>query len=94
MITRIVKMTFAVDHIHHFETAFATKEEQIRAYPGCLEMKIYCCSADPRLRFTISRWESETALDNYRHSQLFRTTWAQVKQWFEAPAEAWTLENG
>lgn len=93
MITRLVKMTFAEDKLLLFEAAFAEKEELIRAFPGCMEMRIYRAAADPRLRFTISHWESESDLQNYRKSELFRSTWSEVKQWFEAPAEAWTLEH-
>jgi heme-degrading monooxygenase HmoA len=93
MITRLVKMTFAPEMLQLFEAAFANKEELIRAYPGCLEMNIYRSASDPRLRFTISRWENETALEDYRKSELFRSTWSEVKQWFDAPAEAWTLES-
>jgi heme-degrading monooxygenase HmoA len=41
---------------------------------------------------TYSHWTGEEALDNYRHSELFRVTWAKTKQLFADRPEAWSLD--
>jgi heme-degrading monooxygenase HmoA len=47
----------------------------------------------PEVFFTYSHWESVEALENYRHSELFRTTWTKAKPLFAAKAEAWSTNQ-
>ncbi len=42
--------------------------------------------------FTFSIWDSQAALDTYRHSELFRDTWAKTKALFAEKAEAWSVK--
>jgi heme-degrading monooxygenase HmoA len=42
--------------------------------------------------FTLSIWDDETALEAYRQSELFQTTWAKTKVLFAEKAEAWSVE--
>ncbi len=42
--------------------------------------------------FTYSYWESEAHLNTYRHSDLFRETWAKTKVLFADKPEAWSIE--
>ena len=48
---------------------------------------------DPNLFFTYSHWENETALNNYRDSDLFQSIWPTIKPWFSQKAEAWSTEK-
>lgn len=43
--------------------------------------------------FTLSHWESEENLEQYRQSELFKSTWAKTKVLFREKAQAWTLEE-
>jgi heme-degrading monooxygenase HmoA len=43
--------------------------------------------------FTISQWESEEALNNYRHSEFFKQTWVKTKALFQERAEAYSLSS-
>jgi len=47
-------------------------------------------SNNPNLHFTISLWDSEKDIDNYRKSALFAGIWATVKPWFSNKAQAWS----
>ena len=45
--------------------------------------------------FTYSIWDNEEALNNYRHSELFKNTWAKTKILFDGKPEAWsTISRG
>ena len=91
MITRIVKMTFATDKTAQFESVFLEKQKHIAVFPGCSEVALRKDVNNNHIYFTISMWESESALNEYRNSKLFAETWTTVKQWFAAKAEAWSL---
>ncbi len=43
--------------------------------------------------FTYSHWESEAALETYRHSELFAEVWAATKVLFNAKPEAWSVQR-
>jgi hypothetical protein len=42
--------------------------------------------------FTYSIWSDETALENYRHSEVFKGIWAKTKILFNEKPEAWSME--
>jgi heme-degrading monooxygenase HmoA len=42
--------------------------------------------------FTFSIWENEEALENYRQSELFRSTWSKTKVLFSDKPNAWTVD--
>ncbi len=92
MIRRIVKMTFREGTEEEFLALFARKEAAIRAFAGCRHLELLRNRHAPNVFFTLSLWDSEEALENYRQSQLFRQTWAQTRALFAARAEAWTLD--
>jgi len=92
MIKRIVKMTFRAEESENFEKIFEARKEKIRSFPGCLQLELVR-EKDAHVFFTISIWNDPADLENYRHSELFKTTWSVVKPMFEARAEAWTTET-
>jgi len=93
MIKRIVKMTFREDAVQTFRAdVFEHSKDRIRAFPGCLHMELLQNLKQPNVLFTLSFWENEEALEAYRQSELFQTTWAKTKVLFAEKAEAWSLE--
>ena len=93
MITRIVKMTFRADKFAAFEDTFYKTQPAIRNFEGCLGVELHKDISNSSVYFTISRWESSDALENYRASEFFKSTWTKVKPMFIERAQAWTLEH-
>lgn len=93
MIVRGVKMTFKAEHVGRFQELFAGWEKKIRSFPGCRYLELLHDVNDPRVFFTYSHWEGETDLEAYRRSEVFASVWPTVKELFDAPAEAWTLDR-
>ena len=91
MIVRIVKMQFNANFVEEFKILFKGVNEKIAGFEGCEGVKLLQHETDLSIFFTISNWESAQHLDNYRNSELFKTTWAKVKPNFSAKAEAWSL---
>ncbi|GAB4499735.1 MAG: putative quinol monooxygenase [Saprospiraceae bacterium] len=93
MIKRIVKMTFREDAVKTFlDDVFEHSKDHIRAFPGCRHMELLQSLKKPNVLFTLSFWENEEALEAYRQSELFQTTWAKTKVLFADKAEAWSLK--
>jgi quinol monooxygenase YgiN len=93
MIKRIVKMTFREEATQTFlDDVFEKSKDRIRASPGCRHMELLRQIGQPNVLFTLSIWDNEAALEAYRQSELFQTTWAKTKILFAEKAEAWSLE--
>ena len=90
MITRIVRMEFHPDRVDDFLKVFEANKNRIAGYPGCLRLELHRNISEPQILYTISRWISEDALNDYRASELFLSTWKQTKIHFAAPAQAWS----
>ncbi len=93
MITRIVKMRFQPDGVEEFLDIFKGSQERIRAFPGCHQVILYRDKRDRNTFFTYSLWETEEALERYRESELFRSTWKKTKKLFAEKPAAWSLEE-
>jgi len=93
MIVRIVKLTFRKEEIETFKQVLQESKEQIRAFPGVLHLQMLQSADDPCIFFTYSHWENAQALENYRHSDLFKSTWAKTKPLFAEKAEAWSTNQ-
>lgn len=89
-ITRLVKLSFSEHYMNTFMESFEKKKQQILSYEGCLTVELYRDSVDNGLCFTVSTWKSEAALEAYRQSDWFQSTWKEVKQHFTDKPEAWT----
>jgi quinol monooxygenase YgiN len=85
-------MTFRPDTVADFLAIFEEVKEKIRSVEGCTQMDLYRQIDKPEVLFTISVWTGEQALEAYRQSALFTTTWSRVKPLFAAPAQAWSLQ--
>jgi len=91
--TRVVKMEFEKEHIATFLNNFELVKEQIRNFPGCLYLELWRDKTDDSIFFTHSKWSSETDLENYRHSELFKGVWATTKPMFRSKAQAWSVDS-
>ena len=93
MLTRVVKMTFLPEFTSEFTAVFKEVQPKIAASMGCGGVTLLQDKTDATIFFTISYWDDDDALNNYRHSELFTITWARIKPHFAARAEAWSLLN-
>lgn len=90
MIVRIVKMTFQKEKVEQFKQVFESSKDNIRNFPGVLYLELLQDDQDPCIFCTYSHWESANDLENYRHSELFKSTWAKTKPLFKSKAIAWS----
>ncbi len=90
-LTRVVKLTLDPKYIQEFKNVFSAHKQHIAAMGGCISLQAFQDNKEPHIFFTISQWESEHALDNYRYSDFFKTLWATVKPMFTAKAMAHSL---
>jgi len=93
MFVRIVKMSFAEENIAQFLANFETVKHKIRNFEGCKFLELYRDKHNTNIFFTYSYWNTETDLNNYRHSELFKGIWAETKQMFNAKPEAWSVNK-
>lgn len=92
MIKRIVKMTFQANQVDTFLTIFEEKKKHIRAFPGCHHLELFQDIHCPEIFFTYSYWDHEAALNAYRHSDLFKSTWKDTKTLFADKPVAWSVQ--
>jgi heme-degrading monooxygenase HmoA len=92
MIKRLVKLTFQADKTTDFKDIFEISKAKIRTMEGCLHLELLQDINNPAIFFTLSHWDTEGALNRYRHSDLFKTTWTKTKILFADKPRAWTTE--
>lgn len=93
MLVRIVKMSFQPEKIGEFLANFDANKEKIRAFEGCNFLELYRDKNNNNIFFTYSYWNGEAALENYRHSELFKEVWANTKVLFNDKPEAWSVDK-
>ncbi len=93
MLVRIVKMTFDPEKIMDFQAFFEEKKTLIRSFEGNKLLELYQDKAAPEIFFTYSYWENEEALENYRHSEVFKNIWSETKKMFAGKPEAWSVDK-
>ncbi|MEP5254980.1 MAG: antibiotic biosynthesis monooxygenase family protein [Winogradskyella arenosi] len=93
MLVRIVKMSFEPSNIEEFLTNFDQVKDKIRHFEGCNFLELYRDQQEPYIFFTYSYWDSETHLNQYRHSDLFKGVWSKTKPLFNAKPEAWSVDK-
>jgi len=93
MITRIVKLTFKEEHISKFKDIWNQSRAKIAGFEGCHFVEMLQSKHSDNICFTYSIWDSEDALNYYRHSELFKNTWAKTKVLFDDKPEAWSTES-
>ena len=93
MFVRIVKMSFEENQIEAFLENFHENKNEIRNFEGCQFLELYRDKDNTNVFFTYSYWDSETDLNNYRHSELFKSVWAKTKPLFNDKPEAWSVNK-
>jgi quinol monooxygenase YgiN len=93
MLIRIVRMTFQPDKTEEFRQIFEESKHLIRAREGCLYLELWQDIQQPHVFVTHSHWTSEEALNAYRDSELFRTTWQKTKALFADRAQAFSVTS-
>ncbi len=93
MIKRLVRLEFQEAFIQDFKFVYEKHLVYMKSLPSCQSLDFYNERGNPHIFFTISVWESEEALDNYRSSEYFRDIWGRIKPWFQAKPQAWTLDK-
>jgi len=93
MIIRIVKMSFKEDKVQEFIEDFKNNRDKIMAFDGCELLDLLEVKGDKNIYMTYSYWRDEESLENYRHSDLFKSVWLPTKEKFSERAEAWTMER-
>lgn len=90
MIERIVRMSFETTSIQDFLQVFERSKKAIAVFPGCKGLRLLKDLHHDHVFLTYSYWDSEDDLNAYRHSELFKTTWAQTKILFNQKPIAWS----
>ncbi|MFD1144930.1 putative quinol monooxygenase [Larkinella insperata] len=93
MLVRIVRMAFQEGKTSEFLALFDASKQRIRAFPGCRHLELLRDLDQPTVYVTYSHWESPEALEQYRRSDLFITTWAATKALFADRPAAFSLET-
>ena len=92
MVTRLVRMNFKEEHVEAFLSVFGANKNFIASFPGCISLQLKRDINTPTIFFTISEWNSEADLENYRKSDLFKGVWGKTKVLFKEKPEAWTIQ--
>lgn len=89
MLLRTVRMTFMPDRVDAFlGEIFLPSAPLIRAFSGCRHLELWRDTRYPNILTTFSQWDDSEALERYRESELFRSTWARTTPMFAAPPVA------
>ena len=86
-------MTFERDKLEDFQRIFERSKEVIENFEGCLYVELCRDVNQDNVFFTYSRWTNSEALDIYRNSQFFKSTWKSTKALFSEKAEAFSLHT-
>lgn len=93
MLVRIVKLSLEPSRIEEFLSNFESQKKNIRGFEGCDFLELYRDKHNTNIFFTYSYWQTETHLENYRHSDLFKGIWAKTKPMFNGKPEAWSVDK-
>jgi len=91
MVIRIVRMHFTEAGVDEFLEIFNANKTAIRNFAGCTHLELLK-DADSEFVFTtLSHWQDERSLENYRKSELFSSVWGRVKTLFAERTQAFSL---
>jgi quinol monooxygenase YgiN len=91
MLVRIVRMQFDAEKVEDFKKMFNETYSRIRNFKGCRFLELYTDEDEPNVFYTMSKWDDVNKLEEYRHSELFRETWAITKTYFSGVPVAYSL---
>ena len=90
MIHRIVKMKFKPEFSDEFSDFIPSMVNKIASFEGCSKVEILRDVKNENIFFTCSYWNSESDIENYKYSELFKDVWAKTKKMFAEKAQAWS----
>lgn len=94
MITRIVRLTLKDESSQNdFRALYASRNPMNRGVSGCLEVKIMKDINENNVYYTVSKWTTNEALENYRSSAYFKETWPMVKSTLASKTKVFTMEE-
>ncbi|MCY4172169.1 MAG: antibiotic biosynthesis monooxygenase [Bacteroidetes bacterium] len=88
MLLRLVRLTVQSDAGPLFLERFETIAPRIRQASGCLRLELWVDNTCHTTFTTYSEWDSESSLNAYIKSDVFKENWRLVKPLFAAPAVA------
>lgn len=86
-------MSFKPSEIEVFLEHFNKNKKHIRNFDGCRLLELYRDKSQTHVFFTYSHWLSETHLEAYRQSELFKGVWTKTKPLFNDKPEAWSVNH-
>jgi heme-degrading monooxygenase HmoA len=84
-------MHFTEAGIDEFLTIFNTHKHAIRNFPGCSHLELLKDADNEFVFTTLSYWNDEQCLADYRKSELFASVWGTVKTLFSERTQAFSL---
>lgn len=93
MIRRVVRLTLQEDKAQDFIDFVEPRVASIRGFEGCEGLEFLQDTNEANVFYTISLWQSEDALNNYRSSELFGSIWPVVKPWFKNKALTYSMNK-
>lgn len=84
-------MEFDPDKLKDFHQVFEQAKNKIAAFEGCHHLELCRDASQANVLYTFSHWTDQEALERYRHSELFKTTWSQTKVLFAGKPQAFSL---
>ncbi len=84
-------MAFKPKDVNQFIQIFNQSKKKISEFPGCIALSLYQDTQLENVFYTVSWWESEECLENYRNSELFQDTWQKTKILFSEKPLAFSL---
>jgi len=93
MFVRIVKMSLTEEHVDSFMVNFHENKTQIRNFEGCQLLELYRDKINSNVFFTYSYWDTQSDLEAYRQSELFKNVWSKTKLLFNDKPQAWSVDK-
>ncbi|NME70494.1 putative quinol monooxygenase [Flammeovirga aprica] len=91
MLHRFVRMSFKQECVEEFENLFLEVKGTIEKFEGCKSVELLQDATAKNQFMTFSIWENEKALDNYRQSAFFQSTWKKTKTLFNDKPKAFSM---
>lgn len=81
-------MTFIHGQEEKFLEIFSENKLVIRNFKGCSHLELFRDIHNPNIFTTLSHWENDNYLNDYRNSDLFSQVWAKTKLLFGGHPQA------
>jgi len=92
MIRRLVKFHFLPGKAEDFREIFEYGQHVVTGSKGCHWVKLLSDENNTDIGFTLSLWDSEHDLNEYRNSTEFKSYWPKIKALLAEKTEVWNLE--